>query len=112
MRGKNVNNVIRIDGHLDLTDRLIAVTIVDLDRRGVPLDHEEFLEIAAVKNGVRRFRFLDGMNELVRGGVENENLVILLSGEEKTVPIEVWSEMVEITIRTSRNRVGMRTLTR
>src|SRR5258708_40188809 len=102
MRGKNVNNVIRIDGHLDLTDRLIAVTMVDLDRRGVPLDHEEFLEIAAVKTGVRRFRFLDGMNELVRGRVENENLVILLSGEGQTVPIDVWRQMGEITILEAR----------
>ncbi len=108
LRGRIVSNGIRIDGHLDLTDRLIAVTIVDLDRRGVPLDHEEFLEIAAVKNGVRRFRFLDGMNELVRGGVENENLVILLSGEEQTVPIDVWREMVEITILESGKRDGMR----
>jgi hypothetical protein len=112
LRGRIVSNGIRIDGDLDLTERLVAVTVVDFDRRGVSLDYEEFLEIAAVKNGVRRFRFLDGVNEFVRRGVENENLVVLLSREEQAVPIDVGREMVEITILESGKRDGVRELLR
>src|ERR1700730_7238383 len=86
VRGGIVSNGIRIDGNLNLIDRLVALAVVHLDRRCIPLDDKKLLKIAAVKNGVRRFRFLDRVNKLIRGGVENQDLVILLSGWEKTVP--------------------------
>ena len=76
---------IHVDGNLDLIDRFVILTVIHFDCRCIALNYDKLLEVAAVKNGMRRFRFLDRVNKLIRRGVENQDLVILFSGEEKTV---------------------------
>src|SRR5580704_17495841 len=91
-----VSNRVRIEGNLNLLYRFEALTVVHLDRRCIPLDDEKLFEIAAVKNGVRRFRFLDRMNKLIGRSVQYQDFVILLSGEEKTMPFQIKSEVIKV----------------
>src|SRR6266852_3327462 len=104
VRRRIVGDGVRIDRNLDLSNCLIAFTVIHSNGRSVALHYEKLLQILTVKNGVGRLHILNGVNELVCSGVKNLNLSIFFRREKEPMSIDIGREMVKIAVFEPRQR--------